>query len=196
MGVNIMEISAIIMASGVSKRMGKTNKLFLKYHGKTFIERVCETVLQVGFKEVILVISPENLSYFTPDERLTIVENREYHLGQSASVRLGTQVASGEGYIYFPVDQPKLTKLVIQEIIVSATKHNIIAPIGPNGYPTSPVFFGSDFFDELICVQGQNGGKTVKAAHKEACVCVSVTQPECLIDIDNPSDFQKLIEMD
>ena len=53
-------ISAIILASGYSRRMGK-NKLLLKYEGKSLIEHTIDTILQCDFSEVILVAREEEI---------------------------------------------------------------------------------------------------------------------------------------
>ena len=52
----IMKTGAVIMASGLSKRMGE-NKLLLRYKGKTFIETILEKVLNCDFYLVNLVTS-------------------------------------------------------------------------------------------------------------------------------------------
>ena len=47
-------ISAIILAAGYSRRMGK-NKLLLKYRGKSLIEHTIETILKsVDFQRLFL----------------------------------------------------------------------------------------------------------------------------------------------
>ncbi len=53
-------ITAIIMASGLSKRMGE-NKLLLKYKDKTIIEYVFDEISKVEFKEVIVVSSYDEI---------------------------------------------------------------------------------------------------------------------------------------
>ena len=48
-------LSAIVLAAGLSKRMGSANKLLLMYKNKTVIETVVENILAAGIKEVIVV---------------------------------------------------------------------------------------------------------------------------------------------
>ena len=51
---SVPKISAIIMASGKSKRMG-TNKLLLEYRGVTFIENTLKKVLNENFYELAII---------------------------------------------------------------------------------------------------------------------------------------------
>ncbi len=94
----VEETTVVIMASGFSNRMG-TNKLFLKLGSETFIEHALKIAVAAGFHQVVLVIKPEDLAALTVPAAVTVVENTESHLGQSRSVVLGTQVATGRGIL-------------------------------------------------------------------------------------------------
>lgn len=186
------KISAIIMASGQSSRMGK-NKLFLRYEGKTFLDRVIELTLRADFFESILVITPEDAAKCHYPEEVKVVFNHESHLGQSNSVRLGTKAASGNtGFLYLTVDQPLLTVGILEKIIEHAAVDKIVFPT-VDGEPESPVFFGRDFYQELIGVSGKGGGREVRDKHSEAWVSVTVCETY-LKDIDTLEDYGKLME--
>ncbi|RSU09374.1 hypothetical protein CBF29_11620 [Vagococcus elongatus] len=188
----MQEISAVIMASGQSSRMGK-NKLFLRYQGKTFLERVIELTLRAGFSECILVITPEDAGKCHFSKEVNVVFNHESHLGQSNSVRLGTKKASGSlGFLYLTVDQPLLTVEVLEKIAAHAAGDKIVFPT-VDGEPESPVFFGRNFYQELIHVSGKGGGREVRDNHPEAWVPVAVHET-CLKDIDSPEDYAKLLK--
>ncbi|MBP2097942.1 NTP transferase domain-containing protein [Enterococcus rivorum] len=184
----MIDVSVIIMASGYSKRMGE-NKLFLKYKNKTFLEHTLTLVNKVDFFERILVISPENVKDIVLPENITVVLNSEPELGQSASVRLGTKVASGQGYLYLPIDQPLLNKEIIEQLLKVSTNENIVFPVHENGHPSSPVFFGKDFRSELLAVSGASGGREVRKNHPEVWKKVKIDEPERLLDIDTQEDF-------
>lgn len=185
------DVSAVIMASGHSRRMGE-NKLFLTYKDKTFLEHTLSLVNQVDFFERILVISPENKQNLVIPENIIVVQNNESELGQSASVRLGTLAASGQGYLYLPVDQPLLDKNIIHQLLNSSTRNNIVFPVHENGHPSSPVFFGATFRSELLVVSGESGGRMVRKNHPEVWEKVVVSEPERLLDIDTYTDYEDL----
>ena len=59
-------ISAIIMASGFSRRMGK-NKLLMKYNDKFLIEYTLDTISKFDFKEKIIVTQYEKIKETIPN---------------------------------------------------------------------------------------------------------------------------------
>lgn len=188
----MLKVSAIIMASGTSSRMGK-NKLFLEYQGKTFLEQILRLSSEVHFFERILVISPENLHGLTLPNDFKIIQNLAAETGQSASVRLGTEAASGEGYLYLTVDQPLLNRSLIESLFVRYSQEAIVFPVDQRLAPSSPIFFGKKFRSELLTVTGKNGGRAVRNRHPEAWQKVQVAEPQRLIDIDTPTDYLNLI---
>lgn len=186
-----MNISAIIMASGQSKRMGK-NKLFLECAKKTFLKRTLDLVQHFPFNERILVVSPENYEELLSYQRdFTVLLNQEYEQGQSASVRLGTEAASGDGYLYLTIDQPLLTPKIIRQLLQKASFDNIVFPL-KEGQPSSPVYFGAKFREELLDVSGESGGRAVRNAHPEVWCPVPVEPAYLLTDIDTIDDYIRL----
>lgn len=186
-----MNISAIIMASGQSKRMGR-NKLFLTYAKKTFLRHTLELVQKIPFEERILVVSPENYEELLfLQKQFTVVLNQEFEQGQSASVRLGTQAATKTGYLYLTIDQPLLTPRIIEQLLAEARDDNIVFPL-KDGQPSSPVYFGKNFRKELLTVSGESGGRAVKNAHPEAWCPVVIEPAYLLTDIDTIDDYIQL----
>ena len=109
-------ISAIILASGYSRRMGK-NKLLLKYRGKSLIEHTIETILSCGFSEVILVAREEQIIEIGNRNDLKVIKNENAIKGISESIKLGVMNAKNtEGYMFFTADQPFLDVATVKEI--------------------------------------------------------------------------------
>lgn len=189
----MQKISAIIMASGSSSRMGR-NKLFLEFQGETFLNRTLNLSKKVDFFERILVISPENLQGLTLPKGIKVVLNRDAEKGQSASVRLGTKAASGEGYLYLTIDQPLLNQTLLKSLFSAYSSDTIVFPVDQMENPYSPIFFGEKFRSELLKVTGQAGGREVRNNHPEAWRKIQVDAPEYLIDIDTPEEYQILID--
>ena len=190
-----MKVSAIIMASGFSQRMGR-NKLTLNYQQQTFMERLFEVLLQLDFHEICLVISPENLLTLQQPlpPTIKVIENSEAGKGQTQSVRLGTAAATGEGFLFLPVDQPLLDATLLCELWPHYDAQHIVFPVHENGQPSSPIFFGQAFRSELLTVSGKGGGRSVRNAHPDAWRPVKVQQPQRLMDIDTPAAYQRLLQ--
>lgn len=83
-----MMISAIILASGYSRRMGK-NKLLLKYRGKSLIEYTIEATQKCGFAEIILVGREEKILKIGNKYGLKVIKNANAFKGISESIKLG-----------------------------------------------------------------------------------------------------------
>lgn len=182
----ISTTSAVIMASGFSKRMGR-NKLFLPYDDQNFLQHTVTRALAAGFLEVIVVIRPEDAKKCQFAREVKVVLNHQSELGQSSSVRLGTAVATGEAILFLPVDQPLLTVKGLQRIAKYSGEHVIVVPITKN-QAKGPVCFGADFFAELLQVSGEKGGYTVRQRHKDKWFRLEFPDDQ-LADIDFPETY-------
>ena len=170
------KISAIIMASGKSKRMG-TNKLLLEYRGITFIENTLEKVLNENFYELAIVISDKKVrkkcqDYIKKSEKdekkIYIVGNKKSEKGQSESIKIGLKTLEKcEGYMFFSCDQPFLTSNTIKKIL-------------------------QNFKDELLKLEGDTGGKTVISNHQDKIKIVEIENPDEGKDIDTKEDYEML----
>ena len=184
-------VSAIILAAGESKRMGR-NKLSLPYKGISLIEHTFRLVDKIDFLECIVVISPQNaedLVGVSFPKEAKIVYNFDPELGQSYSVVLGTKEAKGEGYLFFSGDQPLLTVEIIREMLENAANNKIVFPLKENDHPSNPTFFGKDFREELLAVQGEVGGRQIRERVPEACYSFTPKDVKQLKDIDTMKDM-------
>ncbi len=185
----ISHTSAVIMASGFSRRM-QQNKLFLIYKKQTFIERTVKTAQKAGFFEVIVVIRPEDYKKCNFPDNVRVVFNRQSNLGQSMSVRLGIMNVRGDHVMFLPIDQPLLTAKGLQKIANFGDKKTIVVPFYDKN-PRGPVFFGKYYFKELMQVTGDTGGRSVRDRHKKNWVCLEFYD-EQLKDIDTQREYAQL----
>lgn len=171
-----------------------TNKLTLSYKGKTFIEQTFALVKEIGFYECIMVTSPENVRHMLVPDGIKVVYNSHPEWGQSYSVRLGTAAAAGDGYLYFTCDQPLLTETLVAEMMELAAAERIVFPLKGDGSPSNPTLFGNHFRNELLNVDGEGGGRTVRNRHPAAWITITPDFPEQLVDIDTPEKYQHLLK--
>ena len=192
-----MKKGAVIMASGFSRRMGE-NKLLLEYKGKTFIENITDKVLECGFYKTILVTSHKEIeqifeNYMKSRDDFLIIINKNPALGISESIKTGLKgLGECDACMFFTGDQPGLTQGTIKKILNKAGKDKIIIPkyTGKNGMPT---VFGSDFFDELMRLEGDSGGKQIMNSHKGNIEYVEINDQSEGFDIDTREDYEYLI---
>lgn len=184
------QTSAVILASGFSTRM-QTDKCFLTYEGQTFLDRTVELAREAGLFEVIVVVRPEQYVNCHFPEDVKVVINRKASQGQSAAVKLGTVEATGQHLLFLPIDQPNLTKELLRKIADRGRSDKIVFPVYHN-HPTTPIFFGNDFIEELLKVTGDEGGRSVRDRFPESWRAI-FTQEAQLADIDTPESYHELL---
>lgn len=194
------KISAIIMASGKSERMG-TNKLLLEYRGMTFIENTLEKVLKENFYEFAIVVSDKKVkrkvqdyikNLETDEKKIYIVDNKKSEKGQSESIKIGLKTLEKcDGYMFFSCDQPFLTSDTIKKILKNFNPEKITIP-EYNGKRSLPVIFGENFKEELLKLEGDTGGKTVISNHPDKIRTVEIENSDEGKDIDTKEDYEML----
>ena len=94
-------ITAVILASGFSKRMG-CNKLLLPVEGKAMIAHVFDAVRQVEFEQTVVVTGFDSIAQLAVGNGFQAVDNDSPEIGQSHSVVLGVQKTSqSAGWMFF-----------------------------------------------------------------------------------------------
>ena len=110
-------ISAIIMASGFSSRMGE-NKLLMKYNNKFLIEYTLDVISKCSFNDKIIVTQYKRIKEIGEKLNFKVVINEHANKGQSESIKLGIENCKvSEGYMFFVGDQPLLEGKDIEKII-------------------------------------------------------------------------------
>src|SRR5437763_6613421 len=94
-------VSDIVMAAGLSTRIGTDNKLLLPFRHKNVIETTLGNIIGSGIKEIIVVLGHEaekvqnSISHL--NVRITI--NPEYSSGLTSSIKSGVRISNGIGYL-------------------------------------------------------------------------------------------------
>jgi molybdenum cofactor cytidylyltransferase len=190
-------VSAIILASGYSKRMG-SNKLLLKYREKTLIELTIETVLQCGFSEVILVAREEEIIEIGNRNDLMVIKNEDAVKGISESIKLGVMhAAKTQGYMFFTADQPFLDVGTIKGLKNKFTESstNIIIP-RCDGKRGSPVIFPCSFKEDFLKLQGDVGGKVIINKNLDKVKFVEVQDSTKLFDVDTKENYEYILKLE
>jgi molybdenum cofactor cytidylyltransferase len=201
--MEIPKISVILLAAGLSQRMGQ-DKLLLDYRGKTLLQRAVDLMDCLPVFDKILVTTSARLSKLAlppginnPSHTIQVLVNTNPEAGQSGSLRLGVSAAAGDAYLFMAADQPKLTPNALR-VLLNLAKQNpgkIIYPqIGKN--PCMPALFPACFREELLRLTGDTGGRVLRQAHPEACLSFEPENPQEYMDIDSEEDYKLLCVSD
>lgn len=190
-------IAIIILAAGASTRMGKPKQL-LPYQGCSLLSHTLEKAMASVCKPVVVVLGANAQQIYSEVKQpsVTVVENPDWNLGMGSSIRrgilsLGTCYKTIDAAVITVCDQPFLSPEIINHLV--AAYHDTGKPIVACQYANTlgvPVLFKHIVFSELTTLDETVGAKKlINKYYNEVC---SIPFPLGVIDIDTPTDYQKL----
>ncbi|MBM7644104.1 molybdenum cofactor cytidylyltransferase [Scopulibacillus daqui] len=193
-------IGAIILAAGMSRRMGFP-KLLADFNGKPLFRYAVETAVQSALQPIVLVGGERvnALRQLTCDlPMVQVIDNPEYSKGMASSLKLGIAKVTGrvDGAMIFLADQPLVPGEVISELIkqYKSARNQGIQIIRPNynGMLGHPVLFDSRLFKAFHQINGDEGGRSIVSNHNDKLLIVNFKNPYWGADVDTPEDLVKL----
>jgi molybdenum cofactor cytidylyltransferase len=189
-------LDAIILASGLSRRMG-CNKLLLPLGNSTVIDQFLRRFPYAHFQKVIVVYGDQQVAAIAGKYPTTLCCNQDAKAGKSHSIQLGLSASTAEDGMMFAVaDQPLLTSGTIQKLVeVFCTKkfEKIIVPEA-DGCPANPVIFPAFCRSEFAELHGDLGGRQLIMKQVERVCYVSLGSEEEFCDVDTPENYQKIVD--
>jgi len=186
-------VAIIILAAGASTRMGKPKQL-LPYQGSSLLKHTIESAIASVCKPVIVVLgaNAQQIRSEVTQPSVQVVENPQWNLGMSASIRRGIlSLESVDAAVIAVCDQPFLSSEIIN-ILVEAY-HSTGKPIIASQYAETlgvPALFSQIFFSELAALEETVGAKHLMNRHLNEVFCVPF--PLGAVDIDTPKDYEQL----
>lgn len=187
-------ISAVVMASGFSRRMGKENKLLLDINGSKVVEYILRTLEQSDIDQIILVSNNSEIMDIGRQYSCRIQVNSHPEKGISASIKEGCkQCNMSDGIMLTQADQPLLTVKTINKLVdaFNLFPNNIIIPCYDN-INASPVIFPNKYLKELSNLEGDRGGKVIINKNRDKVVYVAIKEKKESYDIDTIEDYNKI----
>lgn len=194
----VRKISGIILASGLSKRMGE-NKLLLPVGGIAVIERVIKAASGSMLAEVVLVCTDEEIASIGRRYGATIVNNPAPQLGQSQSVVHGTSNSQPdlEGLMFLVGDQPFITSSIIDSLIESFSKGKYSAAVPRyNGHRGNPVIFSSELREKLLGLSGDAGGRSILDGLDGGIAVVEFDSAVMGLDMDTHEEYEAVLKLE
>ena len=203
-------MTAIVLAAGLSRRMGEVNKLLLPFGKKTILETTLDNILSSNIEVVLIVIGHEaqqvkkvlddylrrNIEF---RRKFFIVENPDYDKGMTTSIQAGVKASksitaethnsqfSTHNYMICLSDMPLISadeysflKNQFEDVLKQDEKA-IVQPIF-KGKRGNPTIFSSFYENEILNLLDTEGCKPIVQAHKNHVYLVEMPTPSILKD--------------
>lgn len=197
---SVSTVAGVILAAGDSSRMGRVKQM-LPFNGKSILRCVVENAVASSLQSVIVVIGHEadRIEPMISGCDVTIVINRDYKAGQSASVKLGLYALpeGTEAVLYMQGDQPLVGPGTINRILDAYrdSPGPIVFPVF-NGKRGNPVLFSSETFSDIELLNGDSGARPLFEKYAGMLQQVQVDDPYIHFDIDTEDDYRRLLELE
>lgn len=190
-------IGAIVLAAGMSKRMGAP-KLLLSLHGKSIIRHTVDHVVSQPLSPICIVTGyhlKEIQEKLSDLPEVDIVYNADFSQGMSTSLKCGIQHMQGltEATIIYLADQPLVDNHVTQSLIdiyqeEKETGTLIVRPIYQDTLG-HPVLIDNSLYDEFKVVTGDIGGKQILKKYEKQTTSIVFAEAIWGKDIDTKEDY-------
>jgi molybdopterin-guanine dinucleotide biosynthesis protein A len=132
-----MEITGMILAGGVSKRLGYRNKALLKIGDRSIIERVMDALSKVTESILLITNSPEEFRHLG----LPIFEDILPGSGSLGGIYTGLKVSKTHHNLVIACDMPFIRPHLLTFLINHRGNYDVIIPVTPDGHhPTCAVY--------------------------------------------------------
>lgn len=195
-------IPGIILAAGLSTRMGRPKALLRVAGGASFVRHIAATLASGGVIDALVVGRPDDEALRSEVEEIgppvRFVINERAQAGQLSSVIAGLNAADRPGVdavLVTPVDSPLVQPSTVMRLIeVFSATHAPVIRATHHGQHGHPVIFARAVFEELRHADPRLGAKAVVRAHASDILDVDVEDPGVLRDVDSPEDYERLLE--
>lgn len=189
----------VILAAGEGKRFGGDKLLADIKEVKLYqyMEKIYKRAYDFDNK-IIVSKDTEILDYYKKNGFITIY-NGKPELGKSRSIKLAVEKLKNienSGSVLFGVcDQPLLRSQTITKIIDEFQQSNkTISSVRCKNRLGNPCIFSSEYFDELLLLGEEEGGKKLIKAHICEVLFVDIENEDELLDIDTKETYYYVLD--
>ncbi len=185
-------VAAIVLAAGLSRRMGGPNKLLAVLDGVPIVRRVALALLASKADPVLVVTGHQEEAVREALSGLAVqlVPNPAYEEGLAASVRAGIEATPEDvdGALIALGDMPWVRAEHVDALIVAFDPRGpstICVPVHERrrGHP---VLWSARHFGEMRKLEGDVGARELLERHAGAVLAVNVDDAGVHLDVDTP----------
>ena len=191
-----MNISAIILAAGQSKRMGQP-KMLLPWENTTVLGKVIETIQQTGIEDILVVTggARDEVEKIAANYKLRTTHNENFARDEMlASIQLGLQEqeTQSEAALICLGDQPQVEERSVRKVCDAfrENKSSIVVPSYQmrRGHPW---LIARELWGEVLQMRTPESMRDFLNAHRDDIFYVELDTSSILMDLDTPADYLK-----
>lgn len=190
-----MQIGALIVAAGMSSRMGDF-KPMLSIGSISVAQRVVATLSQAGVSKIVMVTgyNATALERHLAGNGIIFLRNENYQTTQMFdSVKIGLSYLQDkcDRVLFTPVDVPLFTAKTVKTILDSEA--SLVVPVcqGEQGHP---ILIANGLIPEILSDSGEMGLRGALERCSIPMQRIEVEDSGTIQDADTPEDFSKLLE--
>lgn len=184
-------VGAIVLAAGLSRRMGGPNKLVAEVDGAPMVARVVDAVLASSARPVVIVTGHDaaRVRAALAGREVVFVHNPDYAAGLSSSLRAGVATLGDklDGALVCLGDMPWVRPSHIDALLAAfaADASAICVPVyeRKRGHP---VLWPARHFAEIARLTGDVGARALLDRYAEQVRLVPVGDDGVTLDVDTP----------
>jgi molybdenum cofactor cytidylyltransferase len=197
MGTCAIDVCAILLAAGASRRFGAADKLLAEIDGIPLVARVAARLCAADLSEVIAVTMPppagDAVMAVLRQFPVRLAANAEHDRGIGTSINRGVTAAPATcGLMIVPGDMPALDANLLARLLADFRRHDgtrIVVPVNAAGEQRNPVVWPASLRAALLGLQGDAGGKSLLAANSDRIVTAQWTDDQVFEDIDTEAEL-------
>jgi molybdenum cofactor cytidylyltransferase len=189
-------VSAVVLAAGLSSRMGGPHKLLLDVGGQPMLRRVVRSVLGADPAEVVIVTGfrADDVVSSLAGLPVRFVHNPAFAEGQPGSVVAGVRALTVfcDAVMIVLGDQPLLTQAALGRLVgafrVAPEGRSILVPTS-GGQRGNPVLFAARHIPEIQGGAMKVGGGRLIESHPDQVALIEMADDAFVQDCDTAADY-------
>ncbi len=189
-------VAAVVLAAGMSSRMGGANKLLQEIGGQSMIRRSVEAVLGSAATPVIVVTGRDEGAIRSSLDGLDVAfaHNPDFAAGMAGSLKAGIAAVppSADAAVVALGDMPFVTAHHLDRLIAAYDEdegRTICIPTH-DGKWGNPVLWSRRYFAEMMQITGDKGARELLHAYADKLCEVPMDDTGVLRDFDTPEAFE------
>lgn len=194
-----IELSAVLLAAGESRRMGNINKLTLPVGDQPLLRRTAETLSRCGLVELVVVVGHEQhvARELLQDLPLRIVYNEDFRDGQMTSVSCGLAALEKpcKGVMICLSDQVLLDTEDIRRIRRGFERcpTSIMVPTY-KGARGNPIVLDYSHRQNILADKKNLGCRRLIEKNPELVTPLEMPNDHVLVDLDTPEAYSAVMQ--